>query len=80
MLSGDNKGYASYLMEKRINGNTTLPGKGLFVAAFAATNLGDVSPNTAGPRCLDTGELNVCIHLGSYSLVSDLIVVSTILC
>jgi neutral ceramidase len=61
MLSGDNKGYASYLMEKRINGNTTLPGKGSFVAAFASTNLGDVSPNTAGPRCLDTGESHVCI-------------------
>jgi len=26
------------------------------VAAFASTNLGDVSPNTAGPKCLDTGE------------------------
>jgi neutral ceramidase len=61
MISGDNKGYASYLMEKRMNGNTTLPGKGSFVAAFASTNLGDVSPNTAGPRCIDTGEPNVCI-------------------
>lgn len=26
-----------------------------YVAAFAATNLGDVSPNTAGPKCRDTG-------------------------
>ena len=26
-----------------------------YVAAFAATNLGDVSPNTAGPLCRDTG-------------------------
>lgn len=42
-------------MEKYVNGNDTLPGKGSFVAAFASTNLGDVSPNTAGPRCLDTG-------------------------
>ena len=55
LLSGDNKGYASYLFEKHINGNKTLPGKGKFVAAFASTNLGDVSPNTAGPRCVDTG-------------------------
>lgn len=55
LLSGDNKGYASYLMEKHYGGNETLPGKGAFVAAFASTNLGDVSPNTAGPRCLDTG-------------------------
>ena len=55
LISGDNKGYASYLMEKYYNGNATFPGKGDFVAAFASTNLGDVSPNTAGPRCIDTG-------------------------
>ena len=55
LISGDNKGYASYLMEKHYNGNTTFPGQGSFVAAFASTNLGDVSPNIAGPRCLDTG-------------------------
>jgi len=55
LISGDNKGYASYLMEKHYNGNTTFPGKGSFVAAFASTNLGDVSPNIAGPKCLDTG-------------------------
>ena len=42
-------------MEKHFNGNATLPGKGDFVAAFASTNLGDVSPNTDGPRCIDTG-------------------------
>jgi neutral ceramidase len=59
LISGDNKGYASYQMEQKLNGNrndsTILPGQGDFVAAFASTNLGDVSPNTAGPRCLDTG-------------------------
>lgn len=55
LISGDNKGYASYLMEKHYNGNATLPGQGIFVGAFASTNLGDVSPNTAGPRCIDTG-------------------------
>jgi len=55
LISGDNKGYASYLAEKHFNGNETLPGKGDFVAAFASTNLGDVSPNIAGPRCIDTG-------------------------
>jgi hypothetical protein len=38
-----------------MNGNYTLPGIGRFVAAFAATNLGDVSPNTVGPKCIDTG-------------------------
>lgn len=55
LISGDNKGYASYLAERHFNGNDTFPGRGDFVAAFASTNLGDVSPNTAGPRCVDTG-------------------------
>jgi neutral ceramidase len=56
-VSGDNKGYASYLLEKLKNGptNVTRPGLGKYVAGFPATNLGDVSPNTAGPRCRDTG-------------------------
>lgn len=54
LISGDNKGYASYLFEKDFNGDA-LPGQGSFVGAFAATNLGDVSPNTAGPKCIDTG-------------------------
>lgn len=76
LISGDNKGYASYLMEKRYNGNDTLPGKGSFIAAFASTNLGDVSPNIAGPRCIDTGlpcdmvtstcngQMHLCVALG----------------
>lgn len=55
LISGDNKGYASYLLEKQMNGRSAPPGTGSFVAAFASTNLGDVSPNTAGPRCIDTG-------------------------
>jgi len=25
------------------------------VAAFASANLGDVSPNLKGPKCIDTG-------------------------
>lgn len=56
LISGDNRGLASYLVEKKMNGDATMPGaKGKFVAAFASTNLGDVSPNTNGPKCLDTG-------------------------
>merc|ERR1719397_1105165 len=57
LVSGDNKGYASYLFEKWKNGptNITRTGHGRFVAAFASANLGDVSPNTKGPRCRDTG-------------------------
>ncbi|VVD05074.1 unnamed protein product [Leptidea sinapis] len=51
LISSDNVGYASILMEKALNGNNTLPGKGRIVCAFASTNLGDVSPNIRGPRC-----------------------------
>ncbi|KAI1292183.1 Neutral ceramidase [Halotydeus destructor] len=54
IISGDNKGYASYMFESAMNPDY-LPGKGPFVAAFANANLGDVSPNTMGPRCTDTG-------------------------
>eukprot|EP00094_Tigriopus_californicus_P008850 TCALIF_08531-PA protein Name:"Similar to ASAH2 Neutral ceramidase (Homo sapiens)" AED:0.15 eAED:0.15 QI:0/0/0/0.9/1/1/10/0/689 len=55
MISGDNKGAASQFMEREINGKDTLIGQGSFVAAFAATNLGDTSPNLNGPKCRDTG-------------------------
>ncbi|XP_026733210.1 neutral ceramidase [Trichoplusia ni] len=57
LISSDNVGYASILMEKALNGNTTLPGKGSIVCAFASTNLGDVSPNTRGPRCEFSGKV-----------------------
>jgi neutral ceramidase len=60
LVSGDNKGYAGYVVEKAVNekqeGGTVLPGEGPFVGAFASSNLGDVSPNTAGAKCIDTGE------------------------
>ena len=55
LVSGDNKGYASMLFEAAHNPAGTLPGKGKYVAAFAATNLGDVSPNINGSFCMDTG-------------------------
>lgn len=54
LISGDNKGYASQLFEKDMNPGA-LPGQGSFVAAFAQSNCGDVSPNTKGPKCIDTG-------------------------
>lgn len=53
LISGDNKGYAAYLFEKYMNGNSTLPGYGPFISAFGQTNEGDVSPNTQGPTCPD---------------------------
>ena len=55
LISGDNKGQASSLFENDMNPPGTLPGKGKFVGAFAATNLGDVSPNINGSFCMDTG-------------------------
>ena len=57
LISGDNKGYASLLMEKAMNPPGTLPGKGNFVAAFSQSNEGDVSPNINGAHCQDTGEM-----------------------
>ena len=51
-MSGDNKGYASYLFEKEMNGWSTLSGRGPFVAAFGQSNEGDVSPNVKGAYCL----------------------------
>lgn len=54
LVSSDNVGYASILLEKEYNPDS-LPGKGSFVGAFASTNLGDVSPNIKGPKCEKTG-------------------------
>ena len=53
LVSGDNKGYASYLSERQLNGPTSRvrPGDGAFVAAYAASALGDISPNTKGAFC-----------------------------
>ncbi|XP_066047815.1 putative neutral ceramidase C isoform X2 [Chamaea fasciata] len=55
LVNSDNMGYASYLFEQEKN-KGMLPGEGSFVAAFASSNLGDVSPNTRGPFCANTGE------------------------
>ncbi|KAG7492710.1 hypothetical protein MATL_G00017560 [Megalops atlanticus] len=62
MVSGDNLGHASYLFEQEKNIGS-LPGEGPFVAAFASSNLGDVSPNTRGPYCVNTGE--ACDYINS---------------
>ncbi|XP_004701423.1 neutral ceramidase [Echinops telfairi] len=55
LVNSDNMGYASYLFEKEMN-RGHLPGEGPYVAAFASSNLGDVSPNILGPHCINTGE------------------------
>ena len=33
-ISGDNKGTAAYLFEKKVNGEDSLPGQGPFIALF----------------------------------------------
>jgi neutral ceramidase len=43
LISGDNKGYAAYAVEQRHG--TRYTGKPEFVAAFAQSNCGDVTPN-----------------------------------
>ena len=43
LITGDNKGYASYSFEK--SKGTKYQGTGEFVAAFAQSNCGDVTPN-----------------------------------
>ncbi|XP_018564239.1 neutral ceramidase isoform X2 [Anoplophora glabripennis] len=55
LVTSDNVGYASILLEKSVNPDALI-GKGDFVGAFASTNLGDVSPNLKGPHCINTGE------------------------
>ena len=56
LITGDNKGYASYSFEK--TKGTKYKGPGEFVAAFAQTNCGDVTPNlnldNTGPGKTDT--------------------------
>ncbi|CAJ0813381.1 neutral/alkaline ceramidase [Ralstonia flaminis] len=44
LISADNKGYAAYHFEHDVMGVRYLEGKG-FVAAFAQTNAGDMTPN-----------------------------------
>ncbi|MFR9750843.1 neutral/alkaline ceramidase [Nocardia sp. 004] len=45
LISGDNKGYASFSYEHLEHGVRYLDGKPTFLAAFAQTNAGDMSPN-----------------------------------
>ena len=55
LISGDNKGYAAVRFEKHLRdtGNSTI--RRTIVTGFSQANVGDVSPNTLGPVCQDTG-------------------------
>ena len=50
LVTGDNKGVASYLLEEQKR-----PHNPDFVAGFSQANVGDTSPNTLGAFCEDTG-------------------------
>lgn len=57
LISSDNKGRASALFEQGMRKQgEMLTGQESFVAAFASANLGDVSPNTKGAKCISTGK------------------------
>lgn len=55
LISTDNVGYASVLLEQEYNPEERI-GRGEFVGAFASTNLGDVSPNIMGAKCQLSGD------------------------
>ncbi|XP_061491416.1 neutral ceramidase [Rhineura floridana] len=63
LVSSDNVGYAAYLLEQEKN-EGYLTGKGPYVAALGSSNLGDVSANTNGPHCINTGES--CENFNNY--------------
>nr|XP_006823956.1 PREDICTED: neutral ceramidase-like [Saccoglossus kowalevskii] len=65
LISGDNKGYAAYLMERHFSPDKRPTDENIFVAAFAQSNLGDVTPNTKDPHCYYAGEDSHCDYLTS---------------
>ena len=73
LISGDNKGVASQLLEAWADGGAWEPSTNPvlsarspgrdgtlpgFVAAFGQANVGDTSPNVLGAFCADTGALS----------------------
>ncbi|KAG3111181.1 Neutral ceramidase A [Phytophthora idaei] len=50
LITGDNKGYAAYEFEREQGTRHLMDRPRAFVAAFAQSNEGDVSPNICGPR------------------------------
>lgn len=55
MISGDNKGYAAWRFEKYLRGKSNRSTRQIIVTGFSQSNAGDVSPNTLGSVCQDTG-------------------------
>ncbi|OQS05662.1 neutral ceramidase [Thraustotheca clavata] len=59
LITGDNKGYASHIFEREMGNMHLLDRPRSFVAAFAQSNEGDVSPNICGPRCAANEHLDL---------------------
>ncbi|MGW0523376.1 neutral/alkaline ceramidase [Crossiella sp. NPDC003009] len=67
LISGDNKGYASYHWERDVSGVDYLSGSPGFVAAFAQTSAGDMSPNLAlKPGTGPTGD-----HIANTKIIGE---------
>ncbi|KAK3284122.1 hypothetical protein CYMTET_8209 [Cymbomonas tetramitiformis] len=79
LISGDNKGYASYLLENQYSGGSSpavssgsagdVP-SGPFIAAFPQPASGDVSPNVNGVNCTVTGGECHPLHSTSWGCVT----------
>lgn len=79
LISGDNKGYASYLLENQYSGGSSsvlssgseggMP-SGPFIAAFPQSASGDVSPNVNGVNCTVTGGECHPLHSTSWGFVT----------
>jgi len=59
LVNGDNKGAASQQMERWASHHLH---QANYIAAFCQANVGDTSPNTLGPICMDTGEPCDAVH------------------
>ena len=70
LISGDNKGAASQIFEKEMNPNY-VTGQGPFVAAFASTNLGDISPNIMVNKGTVNISPNIMVNKGTVNFIKS---------
>lgn len=59
LVNGDNKGAAAQQMERWASRHLH---QANYIAAFCQANVGDTSPNTLGPICMDTGDPCDAVH------------------
>ncbi|CAH0475753.1 unnamed protein product [Peronospora belbahrii] len=72
LITGDNKGYAAYEFEREQGTKHLMDRPRAFVAAFAQSNEGDVSPNICGPRhpCTQHKDYERMVTVANAQLVS----------